>query len=133
MKLFSVCIASILISQYCNAAPQRLEGNNHINTIYILIMKMNYFNPGHLCLPAPPAPSLSRVRRWWSGQSCRRRDSRTPSRTSRWTHSWCSLVRDAALTATLLTRDPLTVSVSVPQSVSSFCVRLLLSSHSLTS
>jgi len=26
MKLFSVCIASILISQYCNAAPQRLEG-----------------------------------------------------------------------------------------------------------
>jgi len=26
MKLFCVCIASILISQYCNAAPQRLEG-----------------------------------------------------------------------------------------------------------
>jgi len=26
MKLFTVCIATIIISQYCNAAPQRLEG-----------------------------------------------------------------------------------------------------------
>merc|ERR1719334_3041664 len=32
MKLFSVCIASILISQYCNVAPQRLEVENQIIT-----------------------------------------------------------------------------------------------------